>query len=91
MHRVDDGLPILIEPESSVIAVWWFIALANAFALAVPPGAVARTLVCSCDQPPEAWRLCLFVNLPILGEALAQFFFERVGDRPLSQLGVVRQ
>lgn len=83
VHWIDCWLAV-IEPESGMIAVrWtvgWFVLLPDAFALAVPPGAVTRTLVRSCNQPPEAWHLSLFINLPVVLEALTQLVGERVGN-----------
>lgn len=55
MHRVDDGLPVFIETERSVIAVWWavgrFIAFSYCFVLTIDPGAVTVAPLLPGDQP----------------------------------------
>lgn len=70
MHREHNWFIIFIEPERSVIRVWWFLPLPDAFDLSIDPGAVTRTLVLSYDQPPSISSIDCVVNTQVGLEGL---------------------
>jgi hypothetical protein len=88
-YDYENGLFVLIELALQIMQLAFesFIAandrieLLNGFALSIDPGAVTRTVVCACDQPPEARSVGCAGDLPVLLEALSQLVGKGVGDR----------